>query len=148
MAQRIQSMSSIPFERETMMGSLAERGLANLIPSSELGMDTGTGGMPGVNAQNNQQIDYGVQSIRTNTDSARRQAIVGMNQIATKDNTTANTAQRFMMNKLTNTMYDQLDAASGGSSMMLLNAVMQDSTSGPKFVNHIQTAKEMYRNMG
>lgn len=148
MAQRIQSMSSIPFERETMMGSLAERGMANMIPPSELRPDTGTGGMPGVNPQNQRQIDYGIQSVRNNTDSARRQAITGLNQVATKENTTANTAQAFMMNKLTNTMYDQLDAASGGSSMMLLNAVMQDNAKRAKFVDHIGTSKEMYRNIG
>lgn len=143
MSQRI---SSMPYSQEVYSESLGQRGLMGMNPGNQgiaNANDTGTGALP-VHDPMAPRFDHGIQNIRQNTDTARRGANTEIRQAAVKQNTEANTAQRFMMAKLADQLHNDLNAASGANSMMLLNAVMQNPTQRDKFVNDIQTTKNMY----
>ena len=105
--------------------------------------DTGTGALP-VHDPMAPRFDHGIQNIRQNTKTAQLGANTGVRETGVRKRTEADTAQYFMMSKLSDQLYNDLNAASGGSSMMLLNAVMQNPTQRDGFVNDIQTAKNMY----
>ena len=147
MAQRI---SSTPYSLEVYGDSLAQRGLIGMNPGNQgvaNANDTGTGALP-VHDPMAPRFDHGIQNLRQNTYTARIGANTEVRQAAVKQNTTANNAQYFMMNKLTTTLLNDLEASGGGSAMMALNEIMQNPAARGQFTDDIRTTKNMYRNIG